>query len=188
MSAIAAGPRPSPGKGYSLVAHHDAEPSGDITITADAIRDHDALYLCFVIGGKAQIVMPKRTTGRRGDQLWRSTCVEAFVQTQGSNSYVELNFAPSLDWATYHFGGYRDGIREASLTPTLERLGTVFQARIDFSACPAYRAIGWNVGLSAVIEETDGTKSYWALAHAPGPPDFHNRDCWTARLPAPDPT
>lgn len=173
---------------FELVPHPDTGPAGDVRVTVDAIRDNDALYLRFVIGGKAQIVMPKRTACGRGDQLWRSTCVEAFVQTPGSNSYVELNFAPSLKWAAYHFGGYRDGMRDASLTPMFERLGTVFQARIDFSACPAYRATGWNVGLSAVIEEIDGTKSYWALAHAPGSPDFHNRDCWTARLPAPDPS
>ena len=28
-------------------------------------------------------------------------------------------------------------------------------------------------GLSAVIEEEGGHKSYWALAHAAGEPDFH---------------
>lgn len=33
-----------------------------------------------------------------------------------------------------------------------------------------------HVGLSAVIEEADGTKSYWALAHPPGKPDFHHGD------------
>lgn len=44
----------------------------------------------------------------------------------------------------------------------------------------------WHLNISAVIEEADGTKSYWALAHAPGPPDFHNRDCFIATLPAPD--
>lgn len=45
---------------------------------------------------------------------------------------------------------------------------------------------GWRLGVSAVIEEVDDTKSYWALAHAPGPPDFHNRDCFIATLPAPE--
>ena len=30
----------------------------------------------------------------------------------------------------------------------------------------------WQLGLSAILEEHDGTKSYWALAHAPGKPDF----------------
>ena len=32
----------------------------------------------------------------------------------------------------------------------------------------------WRLGLSAVIEETDGNTSYWALAHPPGKPDFHH--------------
>ena len=44
----------------------------------------------------------------------------------------------------------------------------------------------WAVALSAVIEETDGAKSYWALAHPPGPPDFHHPDCFALTLPAPD--
>ena len=38
-------------------------------------------------------------------------------------------------------------------------------------------------GLSAVLEESDGTKSYWALAHCdPEKPDFHLADCFTAKL------
>ena len=46
---------------------------------------------------------------------------------------------------------------------------------------------GWRAGVSAVIEETDGTKSYWALAHPPGPPDFHHPDCFLLELsPASD--
>ena len=44
-------------------------------------------------------------------------------------------------------------------------------------------ALGWDIGLSAVIEEIDGTKSYWALAHGNGPPDFHNPTCFAYHLP-----
>ena len=44
----------------------------------------------------------------------------------------------------------------------------------------------WRAGLSAIIEEADGTKSYWALAHPPGKPDFHHPDCFALELPAPD--
>ena len=41
----------------------------------------------------------------------------------------------------------------------------------------------WRLGLSAVLEEKDGAKSYWALAHADlGKPDFHVADCFTAKL------
>ena len=35
----------------------------------------------------------------------------------------------------------------------------------------------WSLGLSAILEEADGTISYWALAHPPGRPDFHHPDC-----------
>jgi hypothetical protein len=41
----------------------------------------------------------------------------------------------------------------------------------------------WELGLSAVLEEKDGTKSYWALAHPREKPDFHDPGCFAARLP-----
>ena len=40
------------------------------------------------------------------------------------------------------------------------------------------------VGLSAVIEETSGRKSYWSLAHPPGKADFHHSDCFAHALPS----
>ena len=42
--------------------------------------------------------------------------------------------------------------------------------------------VSWELGLSAVLEEKDGTKSYWALAHMGEKPDFHAPGCFTARL------
>jgi hypothetical protein len=42
----------------------------------------------------------------------------------------------------------------------------------------------WELGVSAILEEKDGTKSYWALAHPTGDkPDFHDRACFAAHLP-----
>ena len=39
--------------------------------------------------------------------------------------------------------------------------------------------------ISAVIEESDGSKSYWALAHPDEEkPDFHHPDCFVLHLPA----
>ena len=46
----------------------------------------------------------------------------------------------------------------------------------------------WHLGLSAVIEERNGTKSYWALAHPTGQPDFHHRDCFALELAAARPS
>jgi hypothetical protein len=42
----------------------------------------------------------------------------------------------------------------------------------------------WRLGLSAVIEEASSGKSYWALAHPPGKPDFHHADGFACELPA----
>ena len=50
------------------------------------------------------------------------------------------------------------------------------QAMLDLSNLP--RLTAWRLGLSAVIEETGGQKSFWALAHGPGKADFHHADCF----------
>lgn len=59
-------------------------------------------------------------------------------------------------------------------------------SRLALSAClddPGLAAGGpWQAGLSAVIEETGGARSYWALAHPPGEPDFHHPDCFVLEL------
>jgi len=39
--------------------------------------------------------------------------------------------------------------------------------------------------ITAVIEEADGTKSYWALAHPAEKPDFHHPDGFVLELPGP---
>jgi hypothetical protein len=38
------------------------------------------------------------------------------------------------------------------------------------------------MALSAVIEATDGTLSYWALAHPSDKPDFHHPDSFVLEL------
>ena len=71
--------------------------------------------------------------------------------------------------------------------PRIERgnleAGHVIDVDIDVESFPDAPL---RLGLSAVIEETDGTKSYWALAHPPGKPDFHHKDCFALTLPAPE--
>jgi hypothetical protein len=86
---------------------------------------------------------------------------------------------------TYQFDGYRSGMRAASSVsaPAIEAQANppLFTLRASIaldqlSALP--RAAPWRLGLSALIEETSGRKSYWALAHPPGKPDFHHSDCF----------
>jgi hypothetical protein len=44
--------------------------------------------------------------------------------------------------------------------------------------------LAWQAALAAVIEERDGAKSYWALAHPLGKPDFHDPNCFILDLAA----
>ncbi|MBA4047291.1 MAG: hypothetical protein C0476_01975 [Sphingomonas sp.] len=138
-------------------------------------------------GRLAEVVWPTAAAPDRQDGLWRHSCFEAFVARPGNPAYVELNMAPSGAWAASRFGDYRDGMAAAAAAPQRdfgwwkgEAVLTAHWRLPDLA-----RAADWQLGLSAVIETRDGARSYFALAHAAGPPDFHKRDCFIASLPAP---
>ena len=118
--------------------------------------------------------------------LWESTCFEAFLTEEGQPDYTEFNYAPDGRWACYQFDDYRSLLRSDELAPwemTVERSDARYILRVEPGIFPD---TGSKLGLSAVIEELDGTKSYWALAHPPGKPDFHHPDCFALTLEAPD--
>jgi hypothetical protein len=127
-------------------------------------------------------------SGRR-DQLWQTTCFEAFVRSAGEEGYCEYNFAPSGQWAAYHFDRCRSGMAELPM-PQAPEMGndaseTHFALEAIFTLPPGLADAQIDIALTAVVEETDGTKSYWSLNHPPGAPDFHHRDCFALTLPAP---
>lgn len=144
-----------------------------------------------LFGSPLRVKLPRTAvTPTRADELWRTTCFEAFIRPRGGEAYFEFNLSPSGDWASYRFDSYRSGMREAKVIghPDLDvwtHEGIRMQdAMFDTSAEPELDiGKGWDIGLSAIIEEIDGTKSYWALAHPAGPPDFHNPACFAYHLP-----
>ncbi|MDN4631809.1 DOMON-like domain-containing protein [Sphingomonas sp. PsM26] len=185
MMDTATGPRPSPGKEYGLVAHPDRPPSAVRSVIVKVRRDGDELLLTFTVEGPEHVALPDRAAPSRTDGLWKTTCCELFLAPVGSDAYFEFNYSPSTQWAAYRFDSYRAGGCDLplSLAPVVDReaacLTEVRQSLSDLPPGPL------QMSLTAVIEETDGTKSYWALAHAPGPPDFHNRASFIATLPVP---
>jgi len=130
-----------------------------------------------------RFLIPQADEPVRADDLWRTTCFEAFLRRTGDDAYREWNFAPSGSWASYDFSGYRHSIGDAPVTaePYLRTEDNLtwwgLGATIAMEA-----GVQWELGLSAVLEEADGTKSYWALAHPGEKPDFHHPGCFTARL------
>ena len=176
---------------WALVAHPEA-PDAGLTIACTVTRP-DAATLQFrfdLTGDVASLLWPEPAdTGARTDGLWTTTCLEAFLAA-GDGRYIELNFAPSGDWAAYRFDGYRSGMRPALdvAAPTIRTESTdgvrSLCVTLHLPADDLDRVAA--LALSAVIARQSGGKSWWALAHAPGKPDFHHRACFIASLPAPD--
>ncbi len=145
----------------------------------------DRLLLSYSVSGKVgDLRLPPVVAPARADALWQHTCFEAFIRPVDGPAYYELNFAPSTQWAAYGFNGYRSGMRVAT------EIGTPRIEVESAAACYSLRAsirldalsFPFRLGLAAVLEETPGRKSYWALAHPPGKVDFHHSDCFALEL------
>jgi len=151
-------------------------------------RTATSLSLLYAAIGRIEgIVIPSPAPPLRTDNLWKTTCFEAFLQPEGECVYRELNFSPSGQWAAYDFDDYRTGMTQAGLhaPPEIElilapdRLELHVRLALDLSREP------YRLGLSAVIDEKVGFRSLWALSHKGGVPDFHRADCFTLELPPP---
>ena len=146
----------------------------------------DSLMLSYTVTGKmSDIRIPPVTAAARSDELWRHTCFEAFVRASSGTEYYEFNFAPSTQWAAYRFTSYRTGMCVAAEITAIQieaQSGPdcyTLQASLELDRLSGLpRSTLWRLGLSALIEDTSGRKSYWALAHPPGKPDFHHTDCF----------
>jgi hypothetical protein len=167
----------------ALRPHPDSRCAAATRIDVDVTRPRaGALVLSYVVTGMiGDLRLPPVTASARADELWRHTCFEAFVRASPGEAYYEFNFAPSTQWAAYRFDGYRSGMRVAAEigTPRIEVQSAaeryMLQAALEVDKV-------WRLGLAAVLEETSGRKSYWALAHPPGKPDFHHADGFALEL------
>lgn len=180
----------------NLIAHPQSNPKAVESISVGIGREYpDVLYVMFKLEGdvnRIQSVSPYGS-GKRLDDLWKSTCFECFVSDAGKPAYREFNFSPRGGWAAYDFAAYREGRKDLNMIVrpygneevSSNRMTIEKHLVLPMETVPR-RAHSWQIGLSAVIEEIDGNISYWALSHPPGKPDFHHRDCFTLELPPPE--
>lgn len=176
----------------NLVPHPETPPS-DPTFKVWANVDHASALgvvastnIWFGIGAPANrfVIPAPADEPKRVEDLWQTTCFEAFLRAPGEESYREWNFAPSGNWAAYDFTSHREGRTDADVAEPYIRV----EDNLTWWAVAATIAVDadipWALGLSAILEEKDGTKSYWALAHPLGDkPDFHDPVCFAAHLP-----
>lgn len=173
----------------ALKLHPDSLCRAVTHIEVDVAREGaGSLVFQYVVTGQiGDLRLPPVTAPARTDELWWHTCFEAFVRASSGTAYYEFNFAPSTQWAAYRFDDYRTGMRVATeiAAPRIEVQSApecyTLGATLDLANLP--RHTGLRLGLSVVIEESSGRKSYWALAHPPGKPDFHHADCFALELP-----
>jgi hypothetical protein len=165
-----------------LHPHSRCEAVTSIEVEAARVAADRLLLRYHLTGLIADLRIPRQAASERTDLLWEHTCFEAFLEAGAGTAYYEFNFSPSTRWAAYRLEDYRSGMTVASAGPRLEirsgsdwlKLSATIQLPPD---------AGSALSLSAVIEEAGGRKSYWALAHPAGEPDFHHGDCFAAQVP-----
>ena len=175
---------------HALKLHPEGRCAAVTQIDVGVTRARGQLTLAYrVMGNIAGLRLPPPAAHTRADGLWQHTCFEAFVRAQHNTTYYEFNLAPSTAWAAYRFRAYRDGMVAAEdvAAPSINiRPSTntyALEAALKLEALPGLPLDArWHLGLSAVIEEANGNKSYWALAHPAGKPDFHHADCFALEL------
>jgi hypothetical protein len=173
-----------------LIPHPERPPLAvtAITVRLDT-RDPYWLRLRWRIEGTGKLVAPPFAGRTRREGLWRTTCFELFVRPAAAGErYAEFNLSPSEAWAAYDFAAYRQGMADRTMprapccTMRPGRQFALFDAALPFASLPP---LPWRAGLSAVIEEEGRHLSYWALAHLPGKPDFHDPACFALHVSAP---
>ena len=177
----------------ALTPHPDSRSSAISAIAVEILRSGVSLIdLRYVATGEVRnLAAAPPGLIERADELWRHTCFEAFLWPAGGVPYCEFNFAPSRQWAAYQFEDWRRGMHpldgfpapgiEVSRDPSAFRL----DARITLGGVTRLPGnMPWRLAVTAIIETTEGEKSYWSLAHPQGKPDFHHADNFALTLPA----
>lgn len=172
------------------LSSHPAHPPATVTSVEARILSVDNVWMTlrWRVEGTQRLVVPPFAGKVRADGLWQTTCFELFVKPAGGDAYAEFNFSPSQAWAAYDFSGYRDGMIERAVprppvcTPRRGQSVLIFDVALPTATLPA---LPFAYGLTAVIDEEGGHKSYWAIAHREDRPDFHHASCFAASLEAP---
>lgn len=118
----------------------------------------------------------------RRDELWRTTCFEAFWGEPGRASYWELNIsATKPEWNLYFFDDYRSpSPPRQSQDAQLERLEVTrdtLEAHLSWT-----RALPRVEASLCVIVNTVSGPLYYSTAHAGAKPDFHLRQSFVLKF------
>lgn len=174
----------------ALVPHPDHPAAAVRSVRVEVTRAPDALALSYLLDGDLDAIrIPAPAAPAIAHGLWEHTCFEVFVAAAEAAAYHEVNLAPSGAWAAFAFRGYRDGapLTDAALAPRIVVHRDAGRLRLDADVPLArlsshYPTARLRLAVAAVVEDARGGRSYWALRHPPGRPDFHHRDGFALAL------
>lgn len=155
------------------------KPGGNLAVTYTLEGDLDRLRV------------PAPRAPRLASRLWQHTCCEIFIACKGAPAYHEFNLSPSGEWAAYAFDAYRapraGEWHAAELAPQFAVRGAASKLELDAvirldRLSALHPGAPLSLALSAVIEDSDGVLSYWALRHPLGAPDFHHPEAFALEL------
>ena len=167
----------------AILIRHPAHEGPQIELSVLYEQRGDRLWVCFAVHGELNAVLwPMSGATGRADRLWERTCFEVFVATP--EGYREFNLSPSGQWASYRFSDYRadmtasaEGVHDLTLDSTEDRMTLMAELDLPPNAD--------RIGLSAVIQDREGARSFWALTHPGEAPDFHHPASFTLDLTEP---
>jgi hypothetical protein len=160
---------------FALIPHAARPAPAGRAVQVEAARRDDGLHLLYTVdGGTGGLAIPASAAPDRADGLWQTTCLELFVRDD-AGAYREFNFSPSTQWAAYHFTGRREGMTALPMQhPPHIMVRRTRETLVIAVTVPILLAQPTIIGLTAVIAEESGAKSFWALAHGGDVPDFHD--------------
>ena len=159
------------------------------SIKSNLYRLNQHLTVTFeLMGPLEELSLPtlNESPGRQ-DNLWEHTCFEFFFGEPTSSAYWEVNLSPSGDWNLYHFSDYRTQMAEENrigeLTCQCEQSSSCLSL-----TCPmpldaiALESSALELSITAVLKNSRGDLSYWAIAHTSQEADFHQRSSFTVQI------
>lgn len=165
-----------------------AGPVRTLTVSG-ALQRSGSLTIEFQLAAELRAIrmVPLVCQPQRRNELWRHTCFELFARYGNEPRYCEFNFSPAGDWAAYAFDDYRGVRRDAEQPPIIVSVQTTgleqirLRARMDLRSAFAIdtatlQFASWRLNCAAVIENIDGSLSYWAVHHPQAQPDFHDTE------------
>lgn len=177
------------------------------------VQGGKVLSICYQILGRIESIKwpPFGGTSTRspGEELWRTTCLEAFVypcpspgaDPQATGEYWEMNVSPKGAWNLYHFSSYRqrkvdvpkeDGAKLVISEVKQKEASLLFGCQLTLPDLPDSNETACELALGlSVILELDGPAPspeqprilYYALTHPRAErPDFHLPAGFVARV------